>query len=195
LPPRLEDLPQDARRLVLDPQAPFGRDAAGQPYSREQFEARYVQENGDWRYPDNDGAVVGHRVEFSDVEEFQRHYGNVLDRFGDDGGKYFSPDGTPFEARALPPDSLGKPYLRMRLTGELPEGWRIEVAEVAPAFGRDGGGLQIRVLDANHQAMRMYQLEEQGIVKTIKDSPRPAEMLTPFAGTLANAPDWDDEGN
>ena len=195
LPPRLEDLPQDARQLVLDPQAPFGRDAAGQPYSREEFEARYVQENGDWRYPDNDGAVVGHRVEFSDVEEFQRHYGNVLDRFGDDGGKYFSPDGTPFETRALPPDSLGKPYLRMRPSGELPEGWRIEVAEVAPAFGRDGGGLQIRVLDANHQAMRMYQLEEQGIVKTIKDSPRPAEMLTPFAGTLANAPDWDDEGN
>jgi len=108
---------------------------------------------------------------------------------------YYQPDGTPFEARALPPDSLGKPYLRMRLTGELPEGWRIEVAEVGPAFGRDGGGLQIRVLDANHQAMRMYQLEEQGIVKTIKDSPPPAEMLTPFAGTLANAPDWDDEGN
>jgi hypothetical protein len=83
----------------------------------------------------------------------------------------------------------------MRLTGELPAGWRIEVSEVAPAFGRDGGGLQIRVLDANDQAMRMYQLEEQGIVKTIKDSPRPAEMLTPFAGTLANAPDWDDGGN
>jgi hypothetical protein len=195
LPPRLEDLPQDARRLVLDPQAPFGRDSAGHPYSREEFEARYVQENGDWRYPDNDGAVAGHRLKFSDVGEFQRHYGNVLDRFGDDGGKYFSPDGTPFEERALPPDSLGKPYLRMRLTGELPAGWRIEVAEVAPAFGRDGGGLQIRVLDANDQAMRMYQLEEQGIVKTIKESPRPAEMLTPFAGTLANAPDWNDEGN
>jgi len=192
LPPRLEDLPQDVRRLVLDPQAPLGRDAAGHPYTREDFEARYVKENGDWRYPDNDGAVKAHRLQFSDVGEFQKHYGDVLDRLGDDGGKYFSPDGTPFEARALPPDSLGKPYLRMRLAGELPPGWRIEVSEVAPAFGRDGGGLQIRILDDNHQAMRMFELEEQGIVKRIPAPERqPAEFLKPFAGILANAPNWD----
>jgi hypothetical protein len=191
LPPKLEDLPQDVRKLVLDPQAPFGRDAAGHPYSREEFEARYVQENGDWRYPDNDGAVIGHRLQFSDVSEFQKHYGDVLDRFGSEYGKYFSPDGTPFEARALPPDSLGKPYSRMRLTGELPPGWRIEVSEVAPAFGRDGGGLQIRILDAKDQAMSLSELHEQGIVKKIGEPVRPAEMLTPFAGKLADAPDWD----
>jgi len=191
LPPKLEDLPQDVRKLVLDPQAPFGRDAAGDPYSREDFEARYVKENGDFRYPDNDGAVKDRRLEFSDVGEFQKHYGNVLDRFGDEGGRYFSPDGTPYEARALPPDSLGKAYLRMRLAGELPPGWRIEVSEVAPAFGRDGGGLQIRILDAKDQAMRMSELEEQGIVKQIRDLGRPADYLQPLAGTLANAPDWD----
>jgi hypothetical protein len=191
LPPKLEDLPQDVRKLVVDPQAPFGRDAAGHPYSREDFEARYVKENGDFRYPDNDGAVKDRRLEFSDVGEFQKHYGNVLDRFGDEGGRYFSPDGTPFEARALPPDSLGKPYLRMRLAGELPPGWRIEVSEVAPAFGRDGGGLQIRILDAKDQAMRMSELEEQGIVKQIRDLGQPADYLQPLAGTLANAPDWD----
>jgi hypothetical protein len=191
LPPKLEDLPQDVRKLVLDPQAPFGRDAAGHPYSREEFEARYVKENGDWRYPDNDGAVKGHRLQFSDAGEFQKHYGDVLDRFGSEHGKYFSPDGTPFEARALPPDSLGKSYFRMRLTGELPPGWRIEVSEVAPAFGRDGGGLQIRILDAKDQAMSLSELHEQGIVKKIGEPVRPAEMLTPFAGKLADAPDWD----
>jgi hypothetical protein len=191
LPPKLEDLPEDVRKLVLDSQAPFGRDAAGHPYGREDFEARYVKDNGDFRYPDNDGAVKDRRLEFSDVGEFQKHYGNILDRFGDEGGRYFSPDGTPFEARALPPDSLGKPYLRMRLSDELPSGWRIEVSEVAPAFGRDGGGLQIRILDAKDQAMRMSELEEQGIVKQIRDLGRPADYLQPLAGTLANAPDWD----
>jgi Tuberculosis necrotizing toxin len=191
LPPRLEDLPQDVRRLVLDPQAPFGRDAVGHPYSREDFEARYVQESGDLRYPDNDGAVVGRRLEFTDLAQFKNHYGDVLDRFGDEGGRYFSPDGTPFEARALPPDSLGKPYLRMRLASELPPNWKIEVSEVSPAFGRDGGGLQIRILDADGQAKRMSQLMDLGIVKKIGDHVRPADLLQPLAGTLANAPDWD----
>ena len=69
LPPRLEDLPQDVRKLVTDPQAPFGRDAAGNPYTREDFEARYVDENGDLRYPDNDGALKGRRLHFTDVAE------------------------------------------------------------------------------------------------------------------------------
>jgi Tuberculosis necrotizing toxin len=191
LPPRLEDLPQDVRRLVVDPQAPFGRDAAGHPYSREEFEARYVKENGDFRYPEgNDGAVKGRRLQITDVAEFQKHYGDVLDRFGGDG-KYFSPDGTPFEARALPPDSLGKPYTRMRIADELPPGWKVEVSEVAPAFGREGGGLQIRILDANSQAMRMSELQALGIVKKIEDVGGPADVLQPLAGTLANAPDWD----
>jgi hypothetical protein len=201
LPPRLEDLPRDVRRLLTDPQAPFGRAADGHPYSRAEFEARYVDENGNFRYPDNAGAVKGRRLNFTDVAEFQEHYGDVLDRFGGDG-KYFSPDGTPFEARALPPDSLGDPYQRLRLTGELPPSWKIEVSEVAPAFGRDGGGLQIRVLDANGQAMRMSELQDHGILRKINDPGRPADFLQPFAGTLADAPEWDsthardeDEGN
>ena len=190
LPPRLEDLPRDVRRLVTEPNAPFGRAADGHPYSRAEFEARYVDENGDFRYPDNGGAVKGRRLNFTDVAEFQKHYGDVLDRFGGDG-KYFSPDGTPFEARALPPGSLGDPYQRLRLTGELPANWKIEVSEVAPAFGREGGGLQIRVLDANGQAMRMSELQDHGILRKINDPGPPADFLKPFAGTLANAPDWD----
>jgi hypothetical protein len=200
LPPMLEDLPRDVRNLVPEPYAPFGRDAAGNPYTREEFEARYIKADGEFRYPDNSGAVLGRRLHFTDVAEFQKHYGDVLDRFGGDG-KYFSPDGTPFEERALPPSSLGDPYVRVRLTGQLPPNWKIEVSEVAPAFGRDGGGLQIRILDAEGTAMRMSVLRDLGIVRRIGD-PGPADFLQPLAGTLANAPDWDsthagddDEGN
>jgi len=40
--------------------------------------------------------------------------------------------------------------------------------------------------------MRMFELEEQGIVKRIPAPERqPAEFLKPFAGILANAPNWD----
>jgi Tuberculosis necrotizing toxin len=199
LPPRYEELPKDVRQLVTEPQAPFGRGADGHPYSREEFEARYVFENGDLRYPDNDGAVAGHRLHFTDVAEFQKHYGDALDRLGGDG-KYFSPEGTSFEDRALAPGSLGDPYHRLQLTGELPPNWKIEVSQVAPAFGREGGGLQIRILDANDQAMRMSVLQELGILKKLGDT-GPVDFLEPLAGTLGDAPDWDspdsddDEGN
>ena len=191
LPPRPEDLPQDVRELVTDPEAPFRRDAAGHPYSREDWEARYVDEAGNLRYPDNDGGVKGHRLEFTDFDEFQNHYGDVLDRFGDEGGRYFSPDGTPFEARSLPPGSLQQPYLRMRLSGELPPNWKIEVSEVAPAFGRDGGGLQIRILDGNGQAMRMSELQDLGIVKKVDDSGWPADWPRPDGSPTPHYPGWD----
>jgi hypothetical protein len=190
LPPRYEDLPKDVRKLVTEPEAPFGRGGDGHPYSREEFEARYVDKNGDLRYPDNDGAVLGRRLHFNDVAAFQKHYGDALDRFGGDG-KYFSPEGTSFEDRALAPGSLGDPYHRLQLTGELPPNWKIEVSQVAPAFGRDGGGLQIRILDANDQALRMSELEKLGLLKRI-GVPGLADVLQPFAGNLANAPDWGD---
>jgi hypothetical protein len=34
------------------------------------------------------------------------------------------------------------------LTGTLPEGWSVEVSEIAPAFGRDGGGMQLVVFNS-----------------------------------------------
>ncbi len=40
-----------------------------------------------------------------------------------------------------------EPYNSYTLTGKLPEGWTIELSGVAPAFGRDGGGLQVVILD------------------------------------------------
>jgi hypothetical protein len=48
-------------------------------------------------------------------------------------------------------------HLTMRLTGELPPNIVIEVSEVAPAFGRPDGGLQVRILDANGQAFTVSE--------------------------------------
>jgi hypothetical protein len=75
---------------VTDPEAPFGRDAAGNPYTREEWEARYVDEANRLRYPGNEGAVDGRRLDFSSAEEFQAHYGDVLHRMGDERGGYLS---------------------------------------------------------------------------------------------------------
>jgi hypothetical protein len=190
LPPRLEDLPQDIRDLVTDPEAPFGRDAAGNPYSREDWEARYVDESNYLRYPGNEGAVVGRRLDFVSVEQFEAHYGDVLDRQGNERGGYLSLPGTTFEERALPPGSLRQPYLTMHLTGELPPNTVIEVSEVAPAFGRRGGGLQIRILDADGQAFTVSELRNQGIIELIGDTRWPAEWPRPAGGTTPHYQNW-----
>ena len=184
LPPRIEDLPPDVQRLVTDPDAPFGRDAAGHPYSREDWEARYVDENNHLRYPGNDGAVPGRRLDFTSVQEFQRHYGDELDRFGGESGSYLSMPNSTFEERALPPGSLGQPYLTMRLTGDLPANFRIEVSEVAPAFGQRGGGMQVRILDAAGQALPVEKLKSQGIIELTDNSHWPRDWPRPGGGTV-----------
>ena len=190
LPPRMEDLPPDIRDLVTDPDAPFGRDAAGNPYSREEWEARYVDESNYLRYPGNEGAVAGRRLDFVTVEQFQAHYGDVLDRLGSERGGYLSLPGTTFEERALPPGSLRQPYLTMRLTGELPPNTVIEVSEVAPEFGRPGGGLQVRILDAHGQAFTVSELKNQGIIELIGDTRWPADWPRPPGGATPHYQDW-----
>jgi hypothetical protein len=190
LPPRLEDLPPQIRDLVTDPNAPFGRDAAGNPYTREDWEARYVDENNRLRYPGNNGAVEGRRLDFTDIEEFQTHYGDILDRLGGENGDFLSMPGTTFEERALPPGSLHQPYLQMRLTGELPPNTVIEVSEVAPAFGQRGGGLQVRILDSSGQAMSVTALQKQGVIELIDDTRWPADVPRPPGGTTPHHRNW-----
>ena len=190
MPPRIEDIPQHIWKLAPDPQALFGRDAAGHPLSREEFEARYINEENRVRYPGNDGAVVGHRLDFSSVEEFRAHYGDVLDRLGDERGRFMSLPETSFEARALPPGSLNDPLLTVRLTGELPPKMMIEVSEVVPALGREGGGLQVRIIDLEGQAMSINELRAQGIIEIIDDTRWPADWPRPFGGTTPHYSDW-----
>ena len=141
--------------------------------------------------PATKAPSIGRRLDFTSVEEFQAHYGDVLDRMGDERGRYMSLPETSFEARALPPGSLNEPLLTMRLTGELPPNTVIEVSEVAPAFGQKGGGLQIRILDSSGQAMRITELRQQGIIEVIDNTRWPADWPRPGGGThAAHYRDW-----
>lgn len=177
-PPPLDQVPTPVRDLVTDPNAPFGRGADGEPYSQAEWEARYLDENGKPIYPGNDGAVEGRRVDFSSVDEFTAHYGDVLDRMGRDTGDFMSFPGTPFEARALPGSNLAAPYTTWRMTGDLPPGVRIEVSEIAPAFGQPGGGLQVRFIDVGPDgrfqgAISVEDLRQAGILQRVSDTSKP----------------------
>lgn len=176
VPPQFDDVPTEVRDLVTDRDTPFGRDETGQPYTQREFEQRYTDANGDYVYPGNDGAVPGSRIDFSSVDEFTAHYGDVLDRMGGRGGGFMSIPGIPFDARALPGSNLGAPYLTMRFTGDLPPNLRIEVSEVAPAFGREGGGLQVRVIDISGdgtvKALSVKELQANGVIDVLGDTSR-----------------------
>ena len=139
-------VPDEISHLITDPDAPYGRGPDGEPYSRTEWEARYTNAEGRPIYPGNDGGTPGSFVEFHDLDEFMRHYGDQLDRMGGPWGAFLSFPGTPFEYRSLPPSNLSDPYFTYGLGGRLPDGVRIEVSEIAPAFGHSGGGLQVRVL-------------------------------------------------
>lgn len=148
----------DIAHMIEDPQAPYGRGEDGQPYSREEWESRYTDANGRPIYPGNDGGKVDTFVEFNTMADFKAHYGETLDRFGSDEGKFLSFPEMSFESRSLPPSNLSDTYSTFQLSDELPKGAHIEVSEIAPAFGRDGGGLQVRILDADGAPLSVEDL-------------------------------------
>jgi Tuberculosis necrotizing toxin/Domain of unknown function (DUF4150) len=93
--------------------------------------SKYKKPDGTWDWPPNDG-FAGPRT----AETLQP--GTQLDRFGGNNGSYFSPPGTPYDARALSPDSLTAPYRSFEVLRPLP----VESGAIAPAFGMPGGGTQ-----------------------------------------------------
>ncbi|GAA1811062.1 glycohydrolase toxin TNT-related protein [Agromyces neolithicus] len=180
-------VPNEIAHLITDPDAPYGRGPDGSPFTREQWEARYTNADGRPIYPGNDGGTPGSFVEFHDLDAFIANYGDLLDRMGGPAGDFLSFPGTPFEHRALPPSNLSSPYFTYEFGGSMPAGTRIEVSEIAPAFGRDGGGLQVRILDADGNPMPVDELLDRGILhQTEVDGPSRAsspEAQAPHTGT------------
>ncbi|UGU17928.1 TNT domain-containing protein [Sinomicrobium kalidii] len=82
-------------------------------------------------YPANNGALG--RVTTTTLE-----VGQQIDRFGNLGGKYFSPTGTPLLKRALPAGANTSIYNSFEVT----KPFSVQQSTVAPAFGKVGTGTQ-----------------------------------------------------
>ncbi len=96
--------------------------------------------------------------------------GNVIDRYGDnDSGRYFSPDGSSYESRALPPFMKDKPYEKYEVIKEF----EVKTGEVAPWFGEKGKGIQhysdsyIKDEFGNMVEANIYNLVENGYLVKI----------------------------
>jgi len=88
--------------------------------------------NGKYKYPENGGALG----EWTDKT---LQIGEKVDRFGNEEGTYFSPEGTPIENRSLHPLSN-----RNHNSYEIMKPFNVQSSTVAPYYGQPGGGIQYR---------------------------------------------------
>ncbi len=91
-----------------------------------------VSPDGSYNWPEKLGFVDGPQP--GTLAE-----GTILDRYGSNNGAFLSPEGIPFEQRALGPSVGNREYHRYEVLKLLP----IIEGEIAPAFGKPGGGRQI----------------------------------------------------
>ncbi|MEW5810633.1 MAG: glycohydrolase toxin TNT-related protein [Actinomycetota bacterium] len=170
--PTPNDVNQRTFDLVEHPEEPYGHDEHGNALTKEQYDERYneITDEGkhELNYPPNDGAVPGTRVMYESGEAFMRDYGPHLDRIGGPRGAYLGvmPEGIApsFESRALPVASLNLPYNSYSISA-LPSGWSIEVSQIAPAFGRDGGALQVLIYDSAGEKVSVERLVDSDILE------------------------------
>ena len=85
--------------------------------------------------------------------------GFTIDRLGSENGSFVSPAGVPFDERSLAPGSASNSYRKYQVEKPLPDAVQ---AEVAPAFGKPGGGIQILL----EKPIKWYV--ENGYLKEVK---------------------------
>ncbi len=142
-----------------------------------------------WRYPPQGGyqlTPLGLPV----VGPFTLVEGQLIDRFGSEGGTYLSPAGTPYAARGIPPESLnpfpgGEPcnYYRYRVL----KPFSVSSGPIAPALGQPGFGLQYVLSNTLFQGVtervNVTYLLTNGYVERVPYAPpKPPAAAAPAAG-------------
>ena len=128
----------------------------GVPYNLEKIrhgEEIYRDDKGLYIYPLNDGFV-------GKIEDVILSPGdNLIDRYGGLFGHYFSPENTPFEARALPSTSNDLSiYHKYRVLRPLP----VKMGTIAGWFDQPGGGIQYKT------EKTVFDLLDEVYIKEIK---------------------------
>jgi hypothetical protein len=166
-----------AEAIGYDPTEVWGHetlaDGSTRPLDRDGWEARNVDADGNLRWAPNDGASAGSRIIYTDGAAFLNDFGTLqLDRLGaTDRGSYFGVGGGTFDARALPPGQASTDELWEFDFRQLPAGWEMEIARISPAYGRDGGGLQLVIRNAAGEGQTIEQLLGEGVIENVRLSP------------------------
>ncbi len=116
----------------------------------------YNQETGDINWPPNNGFEGEPTPKI--LEE-----GELVDRYGGPAGSFFSPEGIPYEQRALALHSDNADYYVYRITSPL----EVESGKIAPWFGREGGGVQFVKYKENGEMYTINELIEEGAIELV----------------------------
>ena len=87
--------------------------------------------------------------------------GALIDRYGSEGGSFFSPRGETYKARAVPYVCTRMDYRVYRVMKPLP----VKTCKAAPWFDEPGGAAQLQTSDP------AYKLKQAGILETVADEP------------------------
>ncbi|RQW22740.1 DUF4237 domain-containing protein [Bacillus sp. C1-1] len=118
----------------------------------------YNQETGDINWPPNNGFD-------GDVVRTELKPGQVIDRYGEPGGNFLSPDGTPYEQRALALHSDDAKYYRYEVLKPL----EVDGGKIAPWFDRPGGGTQYLTENYKIYNIKTGDLVEPTVENLIKN--------------------------
>ncbi len=117
--------------LVSTTPAPAQGPSALPPYLRHDLYPQWIDDKAQIKWPPNDGCAAAPVSQTLQV-------GTLIDRFGSDGGRFFSPRGESFAARALPYVCSQMVYTVYRVAKPL----HVATCKVAPWFGEPGGATQ-----------------------------------------------------
>jgi len=93
--------------------------------------------SSDPNWPPNDGFL-------GDTSPYILNPGDMIDRYGPEGGRFVAPAGTPFEMRALPPEYL---YTKELHTYEVLKELEVIKGIATPWFGQPGLGVTYKLPD------------------------------------------------
>jgi len=104
-------------------------------------------------WPPGDGSQ-------GDTSEITLAPGTLIDRFGGDGGAYFSPKGTPYGQRALPYVCDLRAYRIFRVE----QSFTVTSGTIKPWFGEAGLGTQYRAKQSVADLLKAGNIKEVPVV-------------------------------
>jgi WXG100 family type VII secretion target len=113
----------------------------------------YDQAKGNINWPQNHGFE-------GDVLKVTLESGTLIDRYGGPKGSFFSPEGIPYEQRALPLHSEEADYFVYKVLKPL----EVDAGKIAPWFGREGGGTQFVKYKEDGSMYTIRQLAQDGYI-------------------------------
>jgi hypothetical protein len=133
------------------------------PYLRQDLYPQWINDKAEVSWPPNDGCNA------APVEE-TLPAGTLIDRFGSEGGCFFSPRGESFPARAVPYVCSQMAYTVYRVAKPLP----VATCKAAPWFGEPGGATQYQTVEP------AFKLRESGSIEVASgDSSGTAKPASP----------------